>query len=182
MCERYDVLPCTEAGPGLAATRSPSLTRRTMKTLVACAAVALLAAGCGGETQKAEMPLYRAPDPGVRLVPVPGAAYSDTVPVGPEGKKAAVRLDWTVGRDSANCLRVASLRADRVGGDTGVRIGSVGHVSKGCGTRPQSADTTRYETVGVTVVYNARSGLRTSKYSGPIAYITGTGELVEYSP
>ncbi|MET0397244.1 MAG: hypothetical protein ABW277_10505 [Longimicrobiaceae bacterium] len=151
-----------------------------MKMLVACAATALLAAGCGGEVQKAEMPLYQAPAPAVRLAPVQGAAYSDTVPVGPEGKKAAVRVRWTVGRDSANCLRIASLSVDRVGGDTGVRISDVGHVSKGCGTRPQSADTTRYETTGVTVVYNARSGLRRSKYSGPIAYVTGTGELVEY--
>jgi hypothetical protein len=148
--------------------------------MLACAAVALLAAGCGGEAQKAQMSLYQAPEPGVRLAPVPGAEYADTVPVGPDGKKALVRVSWTAGRDSANCLRIASLRVDRVGGDTGVRISDVGHVSKGCGTRPQSADTTRYETASVSVVYNARSGIRTSKYIGPIAYVTGTGELVEF--
>lgn len=150
-----------------------------MKMLVVCAAVALLA-GCGGEVQKAEMPLYQAPAPGVRLAPVQGAAYSDTLPVGPDGKKASVRVSWTVGRDSANCLRIASLRVDRVGGDTGVRISDVGHVSRGCRTRPQSADTTRYETTGVTVVYNARSGIQSFKYTGLIAYVTGTGELVEH--
>ena len=145
--------------------------------LVVCVVLALLTTGCGGETQKPEMHLYQAPEPGSQLVPVPGTAYSDSIPVGPEGKTALVRVDWTVGRDSANCLRIASLRVDRVGGDPGVAISNVGHRSSGCGMKWESPDTTRFETARVTLSYNARKGLHTYKFSGPVASVTGTGEL-----
>ena len=147
-----------------------------MRKLVACAALALLATGCGGEPQQANMQLYQAPAPGVQLVPV-GSAYTDSLPVGPDGKKAMVRVNWTAGRDSANCLRIASLRVDRVGGDTGVDIRSVGHKSRGCGVKSGSADTTRYESAVVTVDYYARKGIQTFEFSGPVAVITGTGKM-----
>jgi hypothetical protein len=109
--------------------------------------------------------------------PVPGSTYSDTLPVGPEGKTATVRVNWNVARDSANCLRIASMRVDRVGGDPGVIISGVDHRSTGCATSPGAADSTRFETARIFLDYNTRKGIESFKFSGPVAEITGTGRL-----
>lgn len=148
-----------------------------MRKLVVCAGLALLTTACGGETQPAEMPLYQVGDTTSQLVPVPGSAYSDTLPVGPEGKTATVRINWSAARDSANCLRIASLKVDRVGGDPGVIISGVDHRSTGCAAKAGSADTTRFETARIFLEYNTRKGLQSYRFSGPIAIVTGTGDI-----
>ncbi|MEW5926622.1 MAG: hypothetical protein AB1941_04000 [Gemmatimonadota bacterium] len=146
-----------------------------MRKLVVCAGLALLTTACGEEVKQANGLLYQAGDTASR--PVPGSAYSDSVPVGPDGKKAMLRVNWTVERDSANCLRVASMRVDRVGGDPGVNITGVRHRSTGCETSQEGSDTTRFETARISLDYTARKGIESFKFSGPVAEVTGSGRL-----
>jgi hypothetical protein len=144
---------------------------------VICVALALLSSGCGEDVQVTEELLYQTREPGPQLAAVRDSVFTDSVPVGPEGKKAVLRVNWTVGRDTANCLRIGSVRVDYVGGASGLEFSNVKHKSQGCGMNFESADTTRFETAYVTLYYEARKGVQTYEFSGPVAAITGTGEL-----
>lgn len=146
-----------------------------MRKLVVCAGLALLTTACGEEVKQANGLLYQAGDTTSQAAP--GSAYTDSVPVGPDGKKAMLRVNWTVSRDSANCLRIASVRVDRVGGDPGVNITSVRHRPTDCATGMDEADTTRYESARIFVDYKARKGIQSYSFSGPVAEVSGSGRM-----
>jgi hypothetical protein len=148
-----------------------------MRKMIFVAACGLLSSACDGERQKPEMLLYEANTRDPSIQPVDGLPFRNAVIIGPESAPVPLRVTWKPGRDPSNCLRIASLRVERYGGDASIVIKNVKHVAVPCGMEWDSNDTTKFETVIISLDYQRKKGLRSHDFRGGVARITGSGDI-----
>jgi hypothetical protein len=141
-----------------------------------CVVAVFLCAACSGR-QDPQMVLYEAETSDRAVTPDPALAFSGTFTTGVEGRQVPLRVRWTAGRDAAGCLRIATVRVERTGGDPRLHISNVRQDATQCGMEWESDDTTRFETALISLDYRTRKGIRTYDFSGHVANISGTGQL-----
>lgn len=132
-------------------------------------------AGCGGERQADYEELYSVEGIAGDLTPLPDSDYTARIDVGSDPLSVPLDISWTAARDSTGCLRVASLTIVRAGGDN-VRVSDVKHAAVECGMRMESEDTTRFETLIISMSYTGRVAGKRHEFSGSAASIQGDGE------
>jgi hypothetical protein len=107
---------------------------------------------------------------------LPNSAHVGNLSLGPDGRKVAVRITWSVGKDESGCLRLVNLKVVRVGDAHGMAISNVKHaVIPDCMMKFDSPDSTRYQTAMISLNYESRILLKTYSFSGGIASIQGNG-------
>jgi hypothetical protein len=104
-------------------------------------------------------------------------SYSDTFSTGVNERSVRMRVRWTAGRDSTGCLRVPSIRVERLEGEPRMTVGNVRYQVLECGTGWDPPGEARYETLLISVERRFEEGMRKRSESGYVGRITGDGRL-----
>jgi hypothetical protein len=105
--------------------------------------------------------------------------FSEMITIGPPGKKAEIRIVWSVGKDRTGCLKITKIQVDRISGDPSLAISKVKHsASSSCAMEfPFGSDKTRFQDAIIGLNYKTRIGIKTYEFNGYIASIQGNGRF-----
>jgi hypothetical protein len=152
--------------------------RKDMNRFISTTAMAAtLLVGCAGQQQAPNVTLYEVKIP-TDVPSSPENSFTNSLEVGPEGRRVPIQITWSAQSDSTGCLKISQVKVSRQGGDPNTVISAVKHFTiPDCGMKFESEDITRYQVVVVQLHYEARKLIKTYTFDGGVASILGNGEF-----